>query len=309
MKPIVIDGLTQIRYLTREQVDVHAWDKCIHHSFNGLIYGYSYYLDAMTDNWDALVFYDYEAVMPLPWRKKAGIFYLYQPFNIAQLGVFGKEINEELVKTFLQQVPKHFRYWDLPLNPHNRFNIPGFPFYGRINYTISLDKSYDDLYNGYSENIKRNIKKNKDAGCLVTTEVDIDATTQLNKLHNKEATINDYENFKKLFFYLKEKGLAKTYGVIAANGKLLSSAVFFFSHNRAYYILVGNHPDGRHVGASHALIDAFIKDHAEKKLTLDFEGSDIEGLAQFYRGFGGVEEKYPAIRLNRLPFYLKWLKK
>ncbi len=137
----------------------------------------------------------------------------------------------------------------------------------------------------------------------------IDSIIELNKLHNKEATVNDHENFKKLFVYLKEKELAKTYGVLSNANQLLSSCVFFFSHNRAYYILVGNHPEGRNVGASHALIDSFIKDHAGKDIILDFEGSDIEGLAQFYSGFGAVEEKYPAIRLNRLPFYLKWLKK
>jgi len=85
--------------------------------------------------------------------------------------------------------------------------------------------------------------------------------------------------------------------------------VFFYSHDRAYYILVGNHPEGRNLGASHGLIDAFIKDHAGKKLVFDFEGSDIEGLAQFYRGFGAVEEKYPAIRLNRLPWWMRWLKR
>jgi hypothetical protein len=72
---------------------------------------------------------------------------------------------------------------------------------------------------------------------------------------------------------------------------------------------VGNNPDGKTIGASHAVIDAIIKDHAGKNLLLDFEGSDIPSLAFFYSSFGSVEEKYAAIRLNRLPFYLKWMKK
>jgi len=308
VKPIISEGLTQIRYLVREQIDSHKWDDCIYRSVNGLIYGYSYYLDNMADHWDALVFYDYDAVMPLPWRKKAGIHYLYQPFNVAQLGIFGKEINKELVEAFLKQVPKKFRYWDLPLNLQNNFDVPGFPFYRRVNYVLPLNPGYEQLGKGYSENVIRNIKKSKDAGCEITKHVNLDAIRDLNKHHNKDASLEDYENFKSLFHYLREKGLAKTYGVLS-NGRLLSGAVFFFSHNRAYYILVGNHPDGRNVGASHALIDAFIKDHCEKNLVLDFEGSDIEGLAQFYRSFGAVEESYPAIKLNRLPWWLRWLKK
>jgi hypothetical protein len=56
------------------------------------------------------------------------------------------------------------------------------------------------------------------------------------------------------------------------------------------------------------LIDAFVKDHAEKDLLLDFEGSDVRNLAFFYSSFGATEEKYAALRLNRLPWYLRWLK-
>ena len=103
--------------------------------------------------------------------------------------------------------------------------------------------------------------------------------------------------------------MATTYGIASAQNELLATCVFFYSHNRAYYILVGNHPAGKTGGASHALIDTFIKDHAGKKMMLDFEGSDIPNLAFFYSSFGAVEEKYPSIRLNRLPFYLKFFKK
>jgi hypothetical protein len=72
--------------------------------------------------------------------------------------------------------------------------------------------------------------------------------------------------------------------------------------------MVGNHPNGKTLGASHSLIDAFIKDHAGEDIVLDFEGSDIPSLAFFYSSFGAVEEKYSAIKLNKLPALIKWLK-
>ena len=65
---------------------------------NGFIYGYSFYLDHMAKHWDALVSGDYEAVMPLTWNRKYGIYYLYQPFLAAQLGVFGASINAATVE-------------------------------------------------------------------------------------------------------------------------------------------------------------------------------------------------------------------
>jgi hypothetical protein len=72
---------------------------------------------------------------------------------------------------------------------------------------------------------------------------------------------------------------------------------------------VGNHPNGKTIGASHALIDAFIKDHAGQNLLLDFEGSDIRNLAFFYSSFGAGEEKYTGIKMNRLPRLLQLFKK
>jgi hypothetical protein len=73
--------------------------------------------------------------------------------------------------------------------------------------------------------------------------------------------------------------------------------------------MVGNHPDGKTIGASHALIDAFIKDHAHQNLILDFEGSDIRNLAFFYEGFGATLETYPGVKINKLPWYIRLLKK
>ena len=297
-----------ITYLRQHQVDKASWDACIGRAGNGLIYAASDYLDGMTTAWDAVVLHDYEAVMPLPWRKKWGISYLYQPFAVAQLGVFGNNLSAELVQAFLQAVPKKFRYWDYTLNHGNCFSVPGFPFYSRMNYVLSLQAPYETLCKGYRENIRRNIKKSAGYGCSAVTDVRIEDVIALTRFQPKPLPLDEVEAFKKFFHQLREKGLAKTYGVVSRQGELLASAVFLFSPHRAYYLLVGNHPNGRTLGASHALIDAFIRDHAGQDLLLDFEGSDLRNLAFFYSSFGAREEVFPAIKLNRLPWWAKWLK-
>ena len=115
-----------IQYFQRDQVNDRLWNNRIDSSANGLIYAYSFYLDCLCDHWDALVLNDYEAVMPLPWRKKAGIYYIYQPFLTAQLGVFGQSPDGVLLEAFLKAIPKKFRYLDFPLNQQNLFSVPGF---------------------------------------------------------------------------------------------------------------------------------------------------------------------------------------
>lgn len=297
-----------IQYLQRHQLDDDRWNACINNAANGLIYGYSFYLDAMAGNWDALVLDDYTAVMPLPWRKKWSLYYLYQPFLTAQLGVFGSHLTQDLFAAFLQAVPGKFRYWDFSFNHHNLFFAKGFPFFQRLNYVLPLQQPYEQLRKAYRENIRRNVKKSSSYGNVVATNINLEAIRALAALQAKTVAGNEWAAFAKLMQQLQAKSMSKTYGILSAKGDLLASAVFLFSHNRAYYLLVGNHPNGRTLGASHALIDAFIHDHAAQNLVLDFEGSDMRNLAFFYSSFGAREERYAAIRLNRLPWWAKWAK-
>jgi hypothetical protein len=266
----------------------------------------------MAKNWEALVLNDYEAVMPLTWNKKYSVHYLYQPPFTACLGVFGKSVTAETVNDFLKAIPTKFKYWDIYFNPGNFFKLPGFNLYERKNYVLNLNSSYENLQAAYNDNIKRNIKKSEKLNLLINKNI---AVAEVIKLSKEQASAFssieeiDFIHFEKLYQILYQKEKATTYGVFTKEGELLAAAVFFYSHNRAYYILVGNHPNGKTLGASHTLINAFIKDHAGENILLDFEGSDISSLAFFYSSFGAVEEKYSAIKLNKLPAPVKWFKK
>lgn len=301
-----------VRFVPYRSIDKEKWDDCIRHASNGLIYGYTFYLDTMSKQWDGLVLNDYEAVMPLTWNSKYGIRYLYQPAFTPCLGVFGNHITPALVNEFLEAIPASFRFWEINLNQHNAPETRGFAIQQRVNYVLDLRPAYEELYEHFRENNRRNIKKSEQFGNSIQTGINISdiillAKEQMSRITNLRDA--DWQHFEQLYHLLLKEGKTKTYGIISKTGDLIASCVFFFSHNRAYYILVGNHPNGKTLGASHALLNAFIKDHAGQALLLDFEGTDIRNLAFFYSGFGAVAESYPAIRLNRLPFYLKWMKK
>jgi Acetyltransferase (GNAT) domain len=300
-----------IQYVPHAGIDKSKWDNCVHTASSGLIYNYSFYLDQMADNWDALILGDYKAVMPLTWKKKLGIRYLYQPFLTAQSGITGTIVTTELLEKFIQAIPAHFKFIEISLNKNNLLATDNISLLQKNNYVLNLNRPYDTIYANYSENIKRNLKRAAQAGCQYTKNINpedvINFAMKQMETYGK-AEQENVERFRKLYTFLSKKEMAGTYG-ITINDTLMASAIFFYSHNRAYYILVGNNPEGKTTGASHALIDGFIKDNAAKNLLFDFEGSDIPGLANFYSSFGAVLEPYPALRINRLPFYLKWLKK
>ncbi len=303
--------MTLIQYISNKAIDKNKWDACIEQSANGLVYAYSWYLDAMSKHWDALVLNDYETVMPLTWNKKYGIYYLYQPWFCASLGIFSKkEISAKTIEQFLNAIPQKFKYWDISLNHHNLFAVENFPLKERMNFVLPLNKTYNTIAASYRTNLKRNIKKAEAALLEVKKNIPLKEILSLAKESMQRIVpISDDEVklFSKVFKKAHQYQKAETWGIYLKK-ELLASAVFLHSHSRWYYILVGNHPNGKTIGASHYLIDRFIHAHAGEAVVLDFEGSDVRNLAFFYSSYGAKEEKYPALRINKLPKILKWLK-
>ncbi len=299
------------KYIRKHEIDIVKWNDCIDQASNGLVYAYSWYLDQMAGDWDAVILEDYSIVFPLPYRKKYGIYYVYQPAFTAQLGIFGNDITPGIVESFFKAIPSKFRLIEMNLNTQNILE-PSETVILRQNFILDLSRSFTELENSFRDNIKRNSRKAEQYGLVFSNKVSIEEVIGLSKQHMgalTNLTDKDYDNCKKLVSSLEEKGMSAIYGVRNNNQQLLASAVFFFSHKRAYYILVGNHPNGKTLGASHFLLSSFINKYSGKDLILDFEGSDIKSLAFFYSSFGATLEHYPALRIYRLPWWARIFKK
>jgi len=300
-----------IRLVRHGAIESDKWNVCIRTAANGLIYAQSAYLDAMAGKWDALVVGDYETVMPLTWKKKWGINYLYQPFLTAQGGIFGEQAAAR-TPAFLAFLQKEYRFAEICLNYGNTSAALPAGATLRNNFVLSLAAPYDVLSTYFNENTRRNSKKCRQAGAVFSQLADAEqvitiATRQMQAQGHQPG--EGVQRFRKIFQQLATANSAKAFGVFDTTGFLLASAVFFYGNNRAYYILVGNSPEARQTGASHMLIDCFIEQHAGSGLLLDFEGSDIPSLAHFYKGFGAENQPYPFYRYNHLPFFIRWLKR
>ena len=58
--------MLKIFYLKHTEIDKERWDAAIGVALNALPYAYSWYLNAVSPGWEALVSEDCDYVMPLP---------------------------------------------------------------------------------------------------------------------------------------------------------------------------------------------------------------------------------------------------
>ena len=106
-----------LKFIQRKAINTEKWDQVISESPAETLYPYSWYLDAVASNWSALVVDDYRFIMPVVWKKKAGLKYVYQPFYTQQLGVYSKEyVDPELIKEMLSIIYKKFRFAGINFN-------------------------------------------------------------------------------------------------------------------------------------------------------------------------------------------------
>ena len=304
--------MEEIRYIKNKDIDLQKWDACIRQSPNGLIYTYSWFLNIVSPGWEALVMGDYTAVMPLTHRRKWWISYLYQPVICAEAGIFSIcDIDAALVHCFLKMIPGKFRYVDICLNRSNLFTLTNYSFIERIDYVLPLQLSYEEIRAAYSDNHTRNIQKARNRS-LIVEEVPIEDAINLVSHHIKNKPLkkhSDKATFRQLFSQAQEKDGAVCLGVRNSQRELLSCAVFFHAKQQWYYLLAGSTVEGKRSGAAHLLIDAFIRQQAGTDNLLDFEGSDAESVAFFYRGFGSKKILYPSLRINRLPLWMRFFKR
>ena len=299
-----------LKYLEHKNIDYEKWDRCVEDAANSRIYAMSWHLDRTAEVWDALVYGDYEVVMPLPYRKKWGIKYLYQPIYSQQLGIF-PEPPKIISMQFYNELIKNFRLSDLQLNAQNKpikkdNTVEVIP---KSNYLLDLSRDYFLISASFSNNTKRNIKKAKEYQLSFVRGINIEEFLNLkNKADLPFSEQNNINKLKSLIAYGQYKGFGEICGVYNKENIICAAVYFTRWKNRIIYLNAVSTDEGKKMRAMFYLLDKFIENTAANNLILDFEGSMIPGVARFYKGFSGIPETYYQFSFNRLPPFVKWVK-
>lgn len=297
----------KIIHLRNHEIDCEKWDACVNRADNGVLYAQSWYLDVVCPKWEALVYGDYRFVLPLSVKRKLGFRYISQPYFAQQLGIFpAPEI--EVQRYFAEQFSKKFKLIDYQLNwkmdaaAFSRFQVTK-----RTNFILNLKADYGTLYKNYSDHTKRSLKRAKREKVTVMRPL-LKDDYLLNFESKYKVPSSAIQQLDTLMSRTLSRGTGTIYGAYSDNNSLCAAVFFVQSGQRTTYLNAFSSEAGRENRAMFALVDQFVKDHANTLLTLDFEGSNIKGLARFYQGFGAAVENYCHIHLQQLPPILKWLK-
>jgi len=315
-----------LRFLTRRQLDDCAWDQCVASAHNALMYGHTWYLDAITNvpgwRWEGLVLANvpgkapttYSAVLPIPLRRRWGRWVVYQPLFCQFLALFSEHPVDPT--PFIQAVYERYRHvstWNLLL---------GAPLCGlpaqvgqRVLFTHSLQLRGSRYAVSpackYSPDRQMNLRRalrrvaNVPDWRVAESADSEPLLTLFRENHAGKIGVGDwaYVLFRTLFNAIQARGLG-TLRYAYAGGQVVAGVLFVEQHGRITYLFNAANAEGRWLNARTILLDALIQAE-QKKATpmptlLDFESPEKAGVVSFYESFGAVAQPYIRLSWSRL---------
>lgn len=300
-----------LKHLKHKEIDYEKWNQCVESAVNSRVYATAWFLDRTAVIWDALIYNDYEYVMPLPVKQKFGIHFLYQPPYCQQLGIFPPPPGP-IASEFFSYALKVFNYADFQINS---LNLPGndlenVEIISRKNFLLHLGTEYDVLSSAFSQYTSRNIFRAKDNQLNFVEGLRLEDYMAFKKRNTPvKISASGLKKLKSIIAYSQYKGIGETLGVYSAENELCAAAFFCRWKERVIYLNAVSSTMGKKNRAMFLLINHLIESSANKNLILDFEGSMLPGVARFFEGFGATTETYYQLKFNRLPAIFKWIKK
>ena len=313
----------KILHLRHNQIDRIKWDATIAQSLCDLPYAYSWYLDVVCPMWEALATEDYAYVMPLPLKKKWGISYLIHPIWVQQLGIFSAhEVTTEILEAFRRRIP--YLMYDFNVNYLNKGCLSNCSSV-KTNLIIPHNKDTDTIRKGYNSNTKRNISKAQKVGLRIG-EAGVEEFVSLWKSENTTMRWDLHFTIQSLveaafsqFSILSPKAQrpsvlnsqfqSRLFGVYK-DDKLIAALFGMQTRERFIYLIPVSNQAGKEHSAMFLLVDYILENICcQQGLVFDCEGSMIEGVARFYRGFGAEEQFYASISRCRPQWLVKILTK
>lgn len=214
-------------------------------------------------------------------------------------GKYATRLSRErkILKKLIHKLPEfdyfkqHFHY---SLQNWLPFYWEGYRETTRYTYVLEDIEDPEKVWNGLKGNIRREIRK-ADKQVSVDTSPDIHAMWDMYlKTFQRQGEKPQYsfETFQRIHKACEKRGAGKSFFAVDRDDQIHAALYVVWDENAAYYLLGGADPELRNSGASSLLMWEAIKFASDKTDRFDFEGSMIESIERFFRGFGGRQKPY-----------------
>jgi Acetyltransferase (GNAT) domain len=273
-----------------------------------------WWLDAVAPgHWsEAVVRHDGGIVARLPYayRKVYGLTTITQPPLTQTLGPWlrpptGRYARQlEMEKRYLAQLIEQ-----LPNVDHFRMNFSPaltnwLPFYwagfrATVRYTYRIDDltDLDRVKSEFMDDVRRGIKKGT-AAVAIDPDYPIEDLLRLAARTQAQQGLGGpslREGLRRLEAAAASRGARRVLGAVDAQGRTHAALMIVWDEKVLYALVNARDPEVQAFGANTLLFWEAIRIASQVSKAFDFEGSMVEPIEHFFRGFGGRQTPYFSI--------------
>ncbi|MFV9997581.1 MAG: GNAT family N-acetyltransferase [Arsenophonus endosymbiont of Dermacentor nuttalli] len=277
------------------------------------VFSQAWWLDAVAgENWDVAVVdkgEEIQAVMPYVLKKRYGQTVLTQPPLTQHLGPwlratkakYAKSLvrEKDLLQALIDQLPIYTLYaqnW----GPNNTNWLPlywrGFKQTTRYTYRIEKLTDLDEVWAGFQENIKTDIRKAKNRfNITVQNDLSVEQFLHINEktfLRQGKKLPYGHHLVQRIDQAAVANNARKIFIAVDNEGRHHAAVYLIWDRHSAYYWMGGGDPELRNSGATSLCMWEAINFASTVTEKFDFEGSMIEPIERFFRGFGAIQTPY-----------------
>ncbi|NHM17554.1 GNAT family N-acetyltransferase [Tritonibacter mobilis] len=247
------------------------------------------------------------AALPYVIKKKFGFSQIGQPNFTQTLGVwfaptntkYTKKIGQEkeIIFSLIDSLPKHHVFFQ---SFHHSF-VNWMPFYFRgfeqttkYSYVIEDLSDTDRVWKDMSTAVRTDVRKAEKALSIVDSISSDFFYSVISKTYDRQGMSVPYsqERFTAISEEVLQHGAGKMFAAVDDKERIHAVVFLVWDKNCAYYLIGGGDPELRNSGGATLCLWEAIKFSSTVTKAFDFEGSMVEGIERFFRGFGGKQKPY-----------------
>lgn len=178
----------------------------------------------------------------------------------------------------------------------------GFSQTTRYTYVLDDLSDLDCVFSGMSSGTKRNINKARKRVSVEDAD-SLDEFLALNELVFRRQSLSmpyTPEFVHRLDSACKSRGQRKILVARDASDRPHAAVYLVWDDDSAYFLMGGGHPELRESGAMSLCLWEAIRFAARVARRFDFEGSMLEPVERFFRGFGGSPRPFYSVSKSNL---------
>jgi lipid II:glycine glycyltransferase (peptidoglycan interpeptide bridge formation enzyme) len=277
------------------------------------LFSQAWWLDVVAgNNWDVcLVKKGDEIVASMPYvtKKRYGLTFLSHPPLTQSLGPwlklssakYSKRLSQQKdwMQALIAQLPKYDYFsqnWSYSQTNWLPFYWSGFEQTTRYTYVIENLSDIDNVWNDFETKIRTDIRKAENKyNVKVRTDLSIDDFIALNKMtFSRQGKAMPYSPsfIIKMVTEAKKRNQCQWFIAQDDKGQNHAGVLIIWDEQSAYYLMGGGDPELRNSGATSLCMWEAIKFASTVTQRFDFEGSMIEPIERFFRGFGAKQKLF-----------------